>query len=218
MFKKIDMKKENMLRIINICLAAVLLVVLVVIVMVMLGSRSASNEYQKALEEKGSSTSGQEKTQTEVNDSGSTKATGITNSKDSADNTDKKEGSISNQASKDAVVSNTTEDLSEKKVDDSGTKTDEQEIVKESSKSETKENDEKTKEYTGILEKADENKNDYEGNYKIKLEGNTEYTYFWFSGDFAKQVNTMVSKEVKVKVKYSDDGTFTVLEGPTLVD
>jgi hypothetical protein len=46
----ISMKKEDILRILNICLGVVLFVVFVVIIMMILGASSASSDYQKALD------------------------------------------------------------------------------------------------------------------------------------------------------------------------
>jgi len=64
---------------------------------------------------------------------------------------------------------------------------------------------------TGVLEEAEED-NEYGGNYKIKLEGNTEYTYLWLSEQMVG--SGMIGELVELEVEYQEDGTFIILNGP----
>jgi len=66
---------------------------------------------------------------------------------------------------------------------------------------------------TGVLEKAEDD-NEYGGNYKIKLPGNTEYTYLYLSDSMVD--NAMIGHKVEIEVEYQDDGTFIITGGPDL--
>ncbi len=100
-------------------------------------------------------------------------------------------------------------------VDDEGE--DEEEKDKDEQEDEDKDEDEddKDKALTGILQEAEEG-NEYGANYKMILEGNTEYTYFWLSGEMEDD-KSMVGKEVEIDVEYQDDGTFIIVGGPRLI-
>lgn len=109
------------------------------------------------------------------------------------------------------------EDDSEKIDEDDETDSDEEADDvddKDSSDSDEDGDDEKTgevKTLTGVLEEAEED-NEYGGNYKIKLEGNTEYTYLWLGEQMVG--GSLIGETVEFEVEYQDDGTFIILDGP----
>jgi len=109
---------------------------------------------------------------------------------------------------KDVVV----EDEDEEKKDDDKDETEEDKKDDDNDE----DDDDKDKELTGVLQEAEED-NEYGANYKMILEGNTEYTYFWLSGEMEDD-KSLVGKKVKIDVEYQDDGTFIIIDGPTLVE
>lgn len=105
----------------------------------------------------------------------------------------------------------------EDKQSDESQSGDKNEDSSDKKKDEGKEEDLTEKTYHGVLEKA-EGDNEYGGNYKIKNEGDTEYTYFWFDSFYAENgVDNMVGQMVEIDVEIQEDGTFIVVDGPKIV-
>lgn len=196
------MQQKDWWKIFNICLGILLLGLVVFIIMMVMGMRTAGNndidtgnkqieEYYKPKEDK---------TETGKTVDSNSGKTIDTNSNKKTKNTDNSSTIVANDKK-------TVDDEIDKETDLSTSSG----IANKDKKSGEK------VELIGKLENADEKNNEFEGNYRLIAEGNTDYTYLWFSGDFKKYVDGLVGKDVTLEIKYQDDGTFNIISGPTLV-
>jgi hypothetical protein len=198
------MQKNDWWKILNICLGIFLLGLVVFIIMMVLGMRTAGDdlaltggsqieEYYKPKEDNIITDKALE-----------TKTETVTNSGSKKPVVDEKKIEVEDEG--DLSTSSSTTSESKESIKDV-----------DSNKSDKKdESEDEIKKLTGKLESADEKKNEFDGNYRLIAEGDTDYTYLWFSGDFKKYVDGLVGMEVVLEVKYADDGTFVIVSGPEL--
>lgn len=197
------MQKSDVWKIFNICLGLILLGLLVFIIMMVMGIHSAGNSsYEEAVNSSRQNLEKNDETKPTTN---STKKSSDLNNAETKSNT---------------VVSNekTDDEKDKKNVEDEVVEDKEKKVDEEDEKNDDKDDeDTDVKKLTGYLEKAQETDNEFEGNYKIIADGNTDYTYLWFSGAFKEYVDDLVGEKVEIEIKYNDDGTFEVISGPTAV-
>lgn len=137
--------------------------------------------------------------------------TGVKNKNETVkkiDDTEKKEEDVKKDDKDENEDSDKDQDDSDVK-DNSQDESDDLDEDKDGEKSGT------TKILTGILEEAEE-ENEYGGNYKIKLSGNSEYTYLSLSESMVD--DGMVGEKVELEVQYQDDGTFVIVGGPDMAN
>lgn len=109
------------------------------------------------------------------------------------------------------------QDISDSVPEDKSKEDDDKSIPEVDKKDQDSEKDTSTKVYHGVLVKADD-ENEYGGNYMLKNEGDTQYTYFWFDSGYAENgVDNMVGQEVEIEVLIQEDGSFVVIDGPKIV-
>lgn len=200
------MQKNDWWKILNICLGIFLLGLIVFIIMMVFGMRTAGNSNLPRNENKLEEYYKPKDNKTETNKSVETKTDSASLTNNNLKNQAIEEKKVMDEIDKEEDLSESSEIVTEDKeeVESGDVTTDKDEKVGEIVK------------LVGKLESADEKKNEFDGNYRLIAEGDTDYTYLWFSGDFKKYVDGLVGEEVVLEVKYNKDGTFEIVSGPTL--
>ncbi|MBU0647779.1 hypothetical protein KJ855_01210 [Patescibacteria group bacterium] len=182
---------------INIFLYVVLVVLTVVIVVIAYQNQQRNNSVMIKVNDYQDSMEDFEKNLVESDQKKETKKVDVDKNVDDVDDNDVDNVEVKKDTKKEVVVD---DDLQDSKEDDD-------------KDGEDKEDDDKKHVYRGVLMEAEED-NEYGGNYKLIDTEDTSYTYFWFDGDMSDYQD----KLVEIEVEFDDDGYFSVVGWPDLVE